>query len=195
MRDAVAGGARVVQFRSKSTQASVRWEQASSLFAVCRNANVPFIINDDIELARALDVRAVHLGKSDAPISAAREALGTNCMIGVSCYDDLQRAVAAQRDGASYVAFGSFFASSVKPGAVRAPIDLLRRARAQLSVPIVAIGGITPDNAGELIAAGADAIAVISALFDVSDTRAAAQTFSALFPNLPHARVHAISMP
>jgi thiamine-phosphate pyrophosphorylase len=140
---------------------------------------VPLIVNDDIELARIVGADGVHLGRDDASIDAARAVLGAGALIGVSCYDDLSRALTAERAGASYVAFGSFFASEVKPGAVRAPIDLLRRARMALALPIVAIGGITADNAAQLVASGADAVAVISALFHAADSRAAAHAFAA----------------
>ena len=178
---AIAGGVRIVQYRNKTAPATLRRQQAEMLVALCRRTQVPLINNDDIELARAVGADGVHLGRDDAPLDAARAALGARALIGVSCYDDLARALAAERDGASYVAFGSFYPSAIKPGAVRASLDLLRRARAVLAVPITAIGGITPDNAGQLIAAGADALAVISALFNVSDSCAAAQAFAPAF--------------
>ena len=181
---AIAGGARLVQYRNKTSHQALREEQAGALNALCGATAVPLIVNDDIELACAIRADGVHLGKEDAPLSAARAALGPRALIGVSCYDDLARAISAERAGASYVAFGSFYPSSVKPGAVRASIELLQKARAALHIPIVAIGGITANNAGALITAGADAVAVISALFDAEDPDASAQTFSRLFATL-----------
>jgi thiamine-phosphate pyrophosphorylase len=180
----IAGGARLVQYRNKTGQLESRRLQARLLRALCHANGVPLIVNDDIELARDVEADGVHLGKDDGSLEAARALLGPAALIGVSCYGDLDRALDAQSAGASYVAFGSFYASSVKPGAVRAPIELLREARAVLRIPIVAIGGITADNALPLIRAGADAVAVISALFDCDDPQAAAQTFARLFATL-----------
>jgi len=176
--EAIAGGAAMVQYRNKSASACVREEQAQLLVTVCRNAGIPLIVNDDVELARMSGADGVHLGRDDAAIDSARAVLGADALIGVSCYGDLERARNAQRAGANYVAFGSFFASGTKPGAVRPPVELLRQARAAIDLPIVAIGGITADNAGILIEAGADAVAVISALFHTADTRVAASAFA-----------------
>lgn len=182
--DAIAGGARIVQYRNKTVGWSLRREQASALRTLCRANTVPLIVNDDIDLAHDVGADGVHLGREDVPISAARALLGPGALIGVSCYDDLELALDAERAGASYVAFGSFYPSAVKPGAVRASVELLPRARTALRLPIVAIGGITADNAERLVAAGADAVAVISALFQTDDPRAAAQTFSRVFATL-----------
>jgi thiamine-phosphate pyrophosphorylase len=139
------------------------------------------IINDHVELARAVDAHGVHVGAEDAGLQEARAALGPEKIVGVSCYNRLELARDAQAAGADYVAFGSFFPSSVKPHAVRAPVELLLQARRELHVPIVAIGGITLEGAPRLISAGADALAVISALFDAPDISKAALDFSALF--------------
>ncbi len=179
--DALAGGARLVQYRNKSADAALRREQAAALLKVCRAHGVPLIVNDHLELLLEIDADGVHLGSEDGSIAAAREKLGTERIIGASCYNLLQEALHAQRAGATYVAFGSFFPSDVKPGAVRAPVELLREARRKLSLPVVAIGGITQENASQLIAAGADGVAVISALFSPTDIRAAARQFSELF--------------
>ena len=176
----LAAGARLLQYRNKSADAARRGEQARALRAVCRRHAATLIINDDVTLARAIDADGVHVGADDPALAIAREQLGSEKIIGVSCYDDLQRARAAATQGADYVAFGSFFASAVKPGAVRAPLSVLPAARA-LGVPIVAIGGITLVNAGELIAAGADAVAVISALFAAPDPAGATRDFCQLF--------------
>lgn len=183
---ALAGGASAVQYRSKSDDGPLRTQQARLLLPWCRARHALLIINDDVELAQRVSAHGVHLGRDDMPLADARAALGPGAVIGVSCYDSLSRALDAQAGGADYVAFGSFFASTVKPGAVRAPPELLSRAREVLRIPAVAIGGITPDNAGGLIKAGADAVAVISALFHVSDTQAAARAFAALFPAPDH---------
>jgi len=176
----LAAGARLLQYRNKSADAAKRNEQACALRAVCRRHATTLIINDDVMLARAIDADGVHVGADDPALAIAREQLGSEKIIGVSCYDDLQRARAAATHGADYVAFGSFFASAVKPGAVRAPLSVLPAARA-LGVPVVAIGGITLDNAGGLIAAGADAVAVISALFAAADPAGATRDFCRLF--------------
>jgi len=175
------GGARIIQYRSKGVDARRRRQQAGRLLELCRARAALLIVNDDVVLARELRADGVHLGREDTPPEFAREALGDAALIGVSCYNSLARAREAQINGANYVAFGSFFPSAVKPEAVRAPLDLLRAARAVLDLPIVAIGGITPDNGRSLIEAGADALAVISALFQVPDSGAAARILTSLF--------------
>jgi thiamine-phosphate pyrophosphorylase len=176
----LAAGARLLQYRNKNVDHSVRREQAQALRDLCRRHGATMIINDDVALACALDADGVHVGVDDAAVPVARAKLGRGKIIGASCYDDPQRARVAADQGADYVAFGSFFASSVKPGAVRAPLSLLPAART-FGLPVVAIGGITLDNAGQLIAAGADAIAVISAVFAAPDTAAATRNFCQLF--------------
>ena len=179
---ALAGGARVLQYRNKSASAALRLDQAQTLLARCRERRVPLIINDDLDLAIALDADGLHLGSEDGALAAAHSRLDPGKLLGASCYNRLDLALAAARDGADYIAFGGFFQSSVKPGAVPAPLALLREAKQRLALPVVAIGGITPDNAPQLIAAGADGVAVISALFGAPDIRAAARQFDALFP-------------
>jgi thiamine-phosphate pyrophosphorylase len=175
------GGARAVQYRSKLTDVAVRHEQARRLRRVCRAHGTLFIVNDDVDLALEIGADGVHLGRDDAPIAQARSRLPAGALIGASCYDQIERAQDAVRAGADYLAFGSFFASSVKPGAVRPSLDLLREARKRFDVALVAIGGITADNALAAIHAGADALAVITALFCVPETLAAARAFAALF--------------
>jgi thiamine-phosphate pyrophosphorylase len=180
VRAAVSGGASAVQYRNKAADAGLARAQASALASVCRAAAVPLIVNNDLELALAVDAAGVHLGAADGDLAAARARLGPGRLLGASCYgrlDDAARAVAA---GADYVAFGSVFASPTKPGAVRAPLSLFRDAR-RLGVPLVAIGGITLDNARAVVAAGADALAVITALFQADDVAAQARRFAALF--------------
>lgn len=180
-RDALAGGARVIQYRDKTSDTARRARQAPALVALCREAGAVILVNDDVELAFDAGAHGVHLGRGDVSLAAARERLGADAIVGVSCYNELARAQRAQQQGADYVAFGSFFASRTKPQAVRADIELLRRARAALRVAIVAIGGITPANGGGLIAAGADALAAIEGVFGRADVRAAAAAYARLF--------------
>ena len=147
---------------------------------------MPLIINDDAQLAASVEADGVHLGASDASLQSARAVLGPQKIIGVSCYNRPSQAKAAVAAGADYVAFGAFFPSTVKPDAVVADVEVLRQfrselARSELCVPLVAIGGITMQNGAELVGAGADALAVISALFDAADIEAAARGFSRLF--------------
>jgi thiamine-phosphate pyrophosphorylase len=181
VRAALAGGATVVQYRSKSQDVALQHEQASELLALCRAFDVPLIVNDSLRLADLSGADGVHLGREDGSVRQARIVLGAEKMIGVSCYNNLERALAAEAEGADYVAFGSFFPSATKPGAVAAPLELLRQAGKVLHVPIVAIGGITPENAPALIEAGAAAVAVISGLFDAPDIELAARQYSQLF--------------
>jgi thiamine-phosphate pyrophosphorylase len=178
---AILGGARLVQYRDKRTDQDLRWQQAQALKALCSTHGIPLIINDDIKLAAAVNAAGVHLGKDDASPQVARARLGDAAIIGVSCYNRLDLARKATQAGADYVAFGSFFPSSIKPDAVPADISLLNEAKQYLSIPIVAIGGITPDNGQALVDAGADFLAVISGLFANADIRAAAQAYSAIF--------------
>lgn len=180
VRLALQGGARVLQYRNKTADAALRLEQAGALYELSREFSVPLIVNDDAALAREVDADGVHLGGEDGSVSAARTLLGSGKIIGVSCYNRLALAREAVSLGADYVAFGSFFASTVKPDALPATPDLLRQARAELAVPLVAIGGITVQNGAQLLGAGADALAVISAVFGAQDIQGAAQQFSDL---------------
>jgi thiamine-phosphate pyrophosphorylase len=181
VRMALAGGVLAVQYRNKSGSPALRREQGSALLELCRAARVPLIINDDLDLAEALGADGLHLGREDAVIAAARVRLGRGKLLGASCYDRLDLATRARDAGANYVAFGSAFPSLTKPGATRAPLSLYREAKARLACPIVAIGGITKENAQAVIDAGADAVAVISGLFDAPDIERRAQEFASLF--------------
>jgi thiamine-phosphate pyrophosphorylase len=181
MRAALEGGARMVQYRNKCADAKLRKYQAAALFSLSREFDAMLIVNDDIELALSINADGVHIGAEDASLALARSLLGTSRIIGVSCYNSLSRAQELQAQGADYVAFGSFFSSSIKPDAVAAPLSLLSEAKTKLHVPVVAIGGITLDNAPALINAGADAVAVISSLFDGKDVRDTAHAFGKLF--------------
>ena len=190
---AIAGGARVIQYRDKSSDLTRDWNrrlgQAQALRDLCRATGVALIVNDDIGLAAAVCADGVHLGRDDPALADARRLLGDTAIIGVSCYNRLDLAEEAQAAGADYVAFGSFFASSTKPLAVRADLGLLRLARRRIHLPLVAIGGITPENGAALIAAGADLLAVVSGVFAGPDPKAAAQRYARLFdtPNLKDA--------
>lgn len=175
---ALRGGAVVVQYRDKQPLDAARL--ARELLVVCHAYQVPLLINDSVELAAEIGADGVHLGRDDGDIAAARTALGSHAIIGVSCYNDVDRATRAERAGADYVAFGRFFASGSKPLAAPADIATLSLAKQTLNVPIVAIGGILPDNAGQLLAAGADLLAVIGGLFD-AEPLPAARRFQALF--------------
>jgi len=178
---ALRGGARVIQYRSKFIADSLRRSQAGEIADLCRRRNALFIVNDSVELACAVDADGVHLGRYDRGVPAARTMLGPGKLIGVSCYNEIDRAREAVAQGADYIAFGSYFASSTKPEALRAGTELLQSATAEFALPLVAIGGITADNAAGLIAAGADAVAVLSALFDAIDVEAQARRFTRLF--------------
>ncbi len=178
---ALQGGARVLQYRDKKASNPVRLQQARELQQLCQRHGVPLLINDDVELARAVNAAGVHLGRSDAGLEVARTLLGRNKIIGISCYNELSRAQDMAQQGADYIAFGSFYASNTKPEAVHAPLSLLTEAKKTISVPLVAIGGITPENASELIKAGADAVAVIHGIFATNDYCKAARQYAMLF--------------
>ncbi len=178
---ALAGGARLIQYREKSLPFDERLAQAQQLVEHCRKHAVPLIINDDIELAEACSADGVHLGSDDATPEMARMRLGAAAVIGVSCYNSPERAQAATNAGANYVAFGRFHTSTSKPAAVAAGTELLLTARRRITLPIVAIGGITPENGGPLLAAGADMLAAIHGVFGQPDIRAAAARYAALF--------------
>lgn len=177
---ALAGGARLLQYRDKTRDHERRLTEARAIRALCAARQVPMIINDDVALAQAAGAAGVHLGEDDGDLAAARALLGQDAIIGVSCYDSLERARQLATAGADYIAFGAFFPSPTKPHARRASFDLLRQSAA-LGIPRVAIGGITPDNGGSLIDAGADYLAVISAVFGDPDVRGAATRFAQLF--------------
>ncbi|NNM69745.1 MAG: thiamine phosphate synthase [Gallionella sp.] len=180
VRLALQGGAQFVQYRNKLADAELRLDQAGELRGLTREFAATFVVNDDARLAARVDADGVHLGRGDGSVVATRALLGANKLIGVSCYNQLDLARQAKREGADYLAFGAFFASAVKPNAPVASLELLREARLQLSLPIVAIGGITLDNSASVLAAGASALAVISAVFSADDIEQTARQFSAL---------------
>ncbi|MCG8486898.1 MAG: thiamine phosphate synthase [Chromatiales bacterium] len=178
---ALTGGARIIQYRDKRQDRSGCTEQVRSILKLCERFNALLIINDDIELALATKAHGVHLGREDATLAEARERLGPTAVIGVSCYNRLELASEAADKGADYVAFGRFFPSRTKPEAISADPELLVSARQKIRKPLVAIGGITHENGAQLIAAGADMLAVIQAVFGEPDIEAASRRLSALF--------------
>lgn len=177
---ALTGGARVVQYRDKSSDSEQRRRDAERLLELCQRHGAPLVINDDVALARQIGADGVHVGKDDADIEVARRELGDDAIIGVSCYNQIRLALDAQAAGASYIAFGSFFPSLTKPGAVRATTELVAEARASIHIPIVGIGGITAENAPALLAAGVDSLAVVNAVFG-HDPEKGAAAFATLF--------------
>jgi thiamine-phosphate pyrophosphorylase len=181
VRLALQGGARILQYRNKLANTCLKLHQAQALRQLTSEFECTYIINDDAQLAAQVDAEGVHLGGEDGSVLAARVLLGSAKLIGVSCYNHLPLANEAAQQGADYVAFGAFYSSGVKPDAVKAEVGLLQTARKQLSLPIVAIGGITQQNGATLIESGADALAVISALWSAPDIQVAAQEFSLLF--------------
>jgi thiamine-phosphate pyrophosphorylase len=180
VRKALEGGARIVQYRNKSADRVAQLWQGQTLRSLTRAHDALLIVNDSPRLARALDADGVHLGKDDGEVAAARGLLGKR-LIGVSCYDDLQRALTAQAQGADYVAFGAAYPSPTKLYATRAPLALFAEAKRVLDVPVVAIGGISPENARPLVDVGVDALALVSGLFDATDITAAARQIAELF--------------
>lgn len=184
---ALEGGARIVQYRNKQAPPPLRRAQAAELLRICRAHDARLIINDDVWLAVEIGADGAHVGRDDCAggcIAAARDALGPNRILGVSCYNELARAEAAAAAGADYVAFGSMYASMTKPNAVRAPLAILAEAKRRVALPVAAIGGVTAKNAPELIAAGADMLAVVSDLFDAMDIRRRAREFTQMFNNV-----------
>ncbi len=175
---ALIGGSKIVQYRDKSDDHKLRLEQAQQLVKLCNRYQCPLLINDDIELAKAAGAQGVHIGQSDDSLAKARATLGSDAIIGVTCHDSLDLAKAAEAGGADYVAFGAFFPSSTKPNAKPAPISLLTDARQQLQIPIVAIGGITVDNASQVIDSGAAMVAVVHSLFAADNIEQRARQFS-----------------
>ena len=165
VRAVINNGASVIQYRAKLANRATRLRQSTLLAELCDQANIPLIINDDLELCQRINAAGIHIGQNDCDLASARRQLGADKIIGVSCYDDLSRALAAQQSGASYVAFGALFPSATKPDAVTAPLALLREAKQSLTIPIVAIGGITMANVQQVIDTGVDAVAVIRGIF------------------------------
>ncbi len=178
---ALLGGSKIIQYRDKSSNQKKRLQQASTLRSICEQYQALCIINDDIELSKAVNAHGVHLGKDDVSLTKARQALGNDAIIGVSCYNDLSLAIDAEKNSADYVAFGAMFSSSTKPEAINADIDIISNAKQQLSIPVCAIGGITDKNIQLLIQQGVDMAAVISILFASNDIKDTADSLSKHF--------------
>ncbi len=178
--EAIAGGARIIQYRDKSDDPSRRFHEAQQLLQLCHQHHTTLIINDDIDLAAEVGADGVHLGRDDGNIDSARQQLPKG-IIGVSCYNDWQRAQAATQAGADYIAFGAFFPSTTKPDAPQAEPNLLQRVKQELNIAVVAIGGITAENGAPLIDAGADMLAVVQGVFGQPDIRQAARQYAQLF--------------
>ena len=189
VRECIAGGAALVQYRQKTLQRALAAEQARRLAAICREAGAIFIVNDSVELAMECGADGVHVGRDDTGVAQARSAMPRG-IVGASCYADPGAAAGAARAGADYVGIGSVFASGTKPGAVRAPLAAIAQARREGAIPVAAIGGVTADNARSAIEAGADMVAVISAIFDSPDVRLASRAIARQFETDPstHAR-------
>lgn len=181
VEQALKGGATIVQFRDKASSEEIKLAIANQLRALCHRHHATFIINDSISLAKTCQADGVHIGKDDDDIELARQQLGENAIIGVSCYNDIERAMEMASRGADYVAFGRFFTSKTKPDAPAADINTLTIAKQVLPVPVVAIGGIDQQNASRLIDAGADSIAVIQGVFAQENIEESAQSLASLF--------------
>jgi len=171
----------LLQYRHKSADAALRRSQASALLALARQYGVPLVINDHIDLCEEIGADGLHVGGTDMTVAQARARLGPDCIVGASCYGELALARAAQAAGASYVAFGGFYPSLVKQYPVTTPPAIVTQARGELAVPVVVIGGMTPDNAAPLVALGADLVAAISSVYQSSEPALAVRRFHALF--------------
>ena len=180
-RQVLEGGVKLVQYRNKSANESLRREQAKLLLPLCREHNALLIINDHLEIAIEIDADGVHVGKNDVSVSAAKNQLGQNKIVGTSCYNQLDLAMQAQKDGSDYIAFGAFFSSLTKPNAVSVSISLVNQAQKALSIPIVGIGGIQLTNARTVIQSGCAAIAVCHDLFQAENIKATAEHYVQLF--------------
>jgi thiamine-phosphate pyrophosphorylase len=178
---ALQGGIKILQYRNKLANHKLQTQQARALLPLCRQYHVPLIINDSIKLCLTLDADGVHLGADDGNLSESRARLGPDKIMGASCYNRFDLALSAQQAGADYVAFGACFNSSTKPHAPVAALDLFMRAKSELTIPSVAIGGIALENAKLVIAAGATSIAVINAIFNADDVKSTTQQFTKLF--------------
>ena len=178
---ALQGGISLLQYRNKQASHKLQTQQARAILLLCRQYQVPLIINDSVKLFLTLDADGVHIGADDGNIAEVRARIGADKVLGASCYNRFDLALSAQQAGATYVAFGACYASSTKPHAPVADLDLFKQAKAQLHIPAVAIGGIALTNAPSVIQAGADSIAVINAIFNADDVKLAAQHFAHLF--------------
>ena len=177
---ALQGGINLLQYRNKLANHKLQTQQARAILPLCRQYNVPLIINDSVKLCLTLDAEGVHLGADDGNLAEVRARIGKDKILGASCYNRFDLALQAQHQGASYVAFGACFASNTKPNAPVASLDLFTRAKTELTIPTVAIGGITLANASQVLQAGANSIAVIQAIFNAEDIKLATTQFMAV---------------
>lgn len=178
---ALAAGVSLLQYRHKTATGELRLEQASALLKLCRQYDVPFIVNDHIDLCVALDADGIHVGGTDASVAAVRSLIGKNKILGASCYGDFSLAEQAQIAGASYVAFGGFYPSRVKKYEVSTQVSIVSKAKSDLMLPVCVIGGMTPENARPLVKEGADMVAAISSVYGATDVATAAREFASLF--------------
>ncbi|MDX1492050.1 MAG: thiamine phosphate synthase [Pseudohongiellaceae bacterium] len=181
VEEALQAGLCLLQYRNKKDDWDARLKEAKALVELCQRYSTPLLINDDLDLCQAAGADGVHLGQGDSTLTLARETLGADAIIGITCHDKIALAEQAQRNGASYVAFGRFFASKTKPEAPPADISILQEASSKLNIPIVAIGGINAENGASLLQAGADALAVINYVFGHNDTNTRVQQLNSLF--------------
>lgn len=173
-------GIALFQYRNKTEDKERKLGLALELQTLCQHYKTPFIVNDDLNLAKEIDADGIHLGQHDTNIDTARKILG-NKIIGISCYNDFNRAILAERSGADYIAFGSFFPSTTKPEAAKADIELIIKSKEKFNIPVVAIGGITPENGKQLIDAQVDFLAIISGIYSPTDTIEATLAYKNLF--------------
>ncbi len=178
---ALTVGVGLLQYRHKTASGELRIEQASALLKLCRQHNVPFIVNDHIDLCIALDADGIHVGGTDASVAVVRTLIGKDKILGASCYGDFDLAEQAQIADASYVAFGGFYPSRVKKYEVSTPASIVSKAKSELTVPVCVIGGMTPENAKPLVKEGADMVAAISSVYNAADIATAVREFAALF--------------
>ena len=173
-------GIALFQYRNKTEDKKNKKELAIMLQSLCREYKTPFIVNDDLNLAKEIVADGIHLGQYDTKISTARRVLGDK-VIGVSCYNDFNRAIFAEKSGANYIAFGSFFPSTTKPNAAKANVELIIKSKEKFNIPVVAIGGITPENGKQLINAKVDYLAVINGIYSTEDAATSALAYNNLF--------------
>tara|TARA_R110000782_G_scaffold40283_5_gene93083 strand:- start:1140 stop:1766 length:627 start_codon:yes stop_codon:yes gene_type:complete len=176
----LSAGIALFQYRNKTKDKERRLGLALELQSLCQQYKTPFIVNDDLNLAKEIAADGVHLGQHDTSIDTARKVLG-NKIIGISCYNDFNRAIIAERSGADYIAFGSFFPSTTKPEAAKADIELIIKSKEKFNIPVVAIGGITPENGKQLINAKVDFLAIISGIYSSTNTIEATLAYKNLF--------------
>lgn len=180
--EAIKGGAAIVQYRHKTASPELRSEQAAALLKICRTHGRPFIINDHLDLCLALDADGLHVGGTDAPVACIREALGSEKIVGASCYGDLDLARRSHVEGASYVAYGGFYPSRIKKYPVTTPVLIVAQSKAEIPLPVCVIGGMTVENSAPLVESGADMVAVISSVYFAEDPSDAATRFLLRLP-------------